>query len=184
MNARTKSAAQKKTAASKNETATATDGNAALQVAPEQTTAVPLPNVEAVKPGDLKPLAFLHDIWATVMPGEIDPETLDNPGYWRFARNRFKAGDEVWVTADNMAWRAWLIVTAVEHEIKVRIRDIVELEERTEREIDVGPYLVRNCGMIKRFCVIRKDDGKELKTGLRNQIEAIQYATDQINANR
>lgn len=156
-----------------------------VKAAAEETNVIDWPNVSPFKPGDVAPRLNLHNSWATIAPGEMDPSTLENPKYWSFLKGRFTEGDDIRVTADNMSWIAeGYVVRGPAGDLMVKLIDIHEFQPPAEQYIDVGQYRIANRGAQKKYVVIDRNTGKELKTMLPTQIAALTYATEQQQASR
>lgn len=135
------------------------------------------------KPGEMKPSGYLNNRWETYAPGATNPESLEDPQYWVFMRALWKEGDEIRVTADDISWVAYGIVTnAQAGDIRVKFHDVIELEPRSEKEIEYQGYFIRNGGQIKKYYIANMKTGDVIREGLPTQREAMNYVDDQLKA--
>lgn len=174
--ATTKKAAAKKPAATK---ATATPAVEAVSDNP-----VP-PEVNGVRPGDLKLDDMMHQNWACFAPAHYTQEMVESRKFWIFAAKKMKDMDHVRVTAEDGSWVCWGIMRkTIGGEIVFQVYDWVELQEAPiANEIKINDYVIRHFGPVRQFAVVNSMDGTVVKEGYRTQSDALKYATGLIQAN-
>ena len=103
---------------------------------------------------------------------------------WIYMGARWTEGDLVRVTADDLSWTAFgMVKSAAGRSIEIKFYDVIEFEPRTEQEIRVGQWLVRNGGLIRKWYITDTVTGQDLRDGLSTMVAAITYINDQNRAN-
>lgn len=158
---------------------------ATAKVAPEVVTETPVPQVNGVRPGDLKLDDMMHQNWACLAPAHYSQEMIESRKFWIFASKKMKDMDHVRVTAEDGSWVCWGIMRkTIGGEIMFQVYDWVELQEAPiANEIKINDYVIRHFGPVRQFAVVNSLDGNVVKEGFRSQADALKYATGLIQAN-
>ncbi len=98
---------------------------------------------------------------------------------------KFKDLDTIRCTAEDGSWIAFAIIRrTVTMEINVQVFDWVELSApQIAKEIEIGDYLIRHFGAVRKFAVCNRVNNTIVKEGFQTQLQAMKYATDHIQAN-
>lgn len=157
----------------------------AAAVKPTVVEEQPVPEVNPVKPGDVKLEDMMHQNWACFAPSHYTQEMVESPKLWVFMGVRFKDMDSIRVTAEDGSWVALGYVRrSITMEVQVQIHDWIELQEsQIAEEIRINDYVIRHFGSVRKFAVVNTAGNKVVKEGFQTQADALKYATSQIQAN-
>lgn len=115
--------------------------------------------------------------WLFTVPQKVTPEQCMDEGYWQHVSMRFRAGDELIVTPDDMSWELVLAVIGCgnlyAHVIKKVLYDLKPLVAT----IKLPPiYKVDYHGRHHKWRVLR--EGKMLRDGFETEALARRYAAN------
>jgi len=148
-------------------------------------TPTPTREINALRPGDIKPVGQINNSWETILPADYTREELEDPRLWGFMAPRFREMDSIRVSADDCSWTAFGVVHQVvgsDASVKFPKQWYLELSPRSESELDINGHLIRNCGRIRKYVIFKKGTGNIIKEGCANQMEAIQYLNDHLKS--
>ncbi len=164
--------------------ATAKKKAAAPRTKPVAVVEKPVPEVNAVKPGDVKLEDMMHQNWACFAPSHYTQEMIESPKFWVFMAPKFKDLDSIRVTAEDGSWVALCYIRrSISMEVNVQVHDWIQLAEaQIAEEIRINDYVIRHFGTVRRFAVVNALNGTVVKEGFMKQSQALEYATSQIQA--
>lgn len=140
---------------------------------------------KAIRPGDIKPVGQINNSWETILPGDTTRRELEDPNLWTFMGPRFQEMDSIRVSADDCSWTAFGIVhQVVANDVSVKFPEkwYMQLAPRSESELDIDGHLIRNCGRIRKYVIVKKGTGAIIKEGCASQMEAIVYLKDHLKS--
>jgi hypothetical protein len=151
---------------------------------PAPTPVLRLP-VNPVRPGDVKQAAQMHNEWACFVPSDYVQSQVEDQKTWTFMAPKFKDLDLMRVTAEDGSWIAMAVIRrTVTMEINVQVYDWIELSApMIAKEIEIGDYIIRHFGTVRKFAVCNTATKSIVKEGFTTQLQAMKYATDHIQAN-
>lgn len=159
--------------------------SAAVAKKEEAPVQVPLPEVNPIKPGDVKLDDMMHQNWAMFAPAHYTQAMIESQRFWVFMAPKFKDLDAVRVTAEDGSWIALgYIRRSISMEVTCQITDWIELDEAAiAEEIKINDYSIRHFGAVRRFAVVNTVSNQVVKEGFTAQADALKYATSLIQAN-
>lgn len=134
-------------------------------------------------PLKLLPAEHYNRIYSVFLPPEAAMEEITAPGFWANVAKELRAGDEIKVMAEDMTWRAVLLIRAVgrvEAMVHVLAYDVMG-EAATVSAVDC-PYAVKWRGPARKWSVIRKDTQDVVKEDFPAQEAAGRWITDHMKA--
>lgn len=124
---------------------------------------------------------YVRSCWAVTAEAGTKPEDLAKLDYWAHVSSSLKPWDKIEVRAEDGAFYAELLVMqASRNWAKVRLINLVELNEEGPAAEKVEGHIVKWSGPHSKFRVIRESDGAVLHEGAPDKAAAHKWLTDHL----
>lgn len=123
----------------------------------------------------VEPIQYKSQVYRADMPAEMTVEDLLKPMTWINVKRKFPqimSGNLIQCVKEDMSLFVELFVIGVSgDQIFLKLLRSIALEEAAEDKSE-SAYLIKWCGPVKKYCLIRKSDNEELRSGFTSRLEA------------
>lgn len=139
--------------------------------------------VESVKRVDFGSAISRIQQFDAIVPSDLSEDQLEDRNLWALVAGQIKPGAEIRVVAADYSFVGTLFVTFVNGtDVRTRLISYSRFEVADEQDETVeGDYMVKLCG-VKRFCIIKRDDGTVIKENIATKKEAYRDLDDYLRA--
>lgn len=127
---------------------------------------------------------FQHTVvqFNAYVPEGTKKETILDHRYWAHVAGQVKPYSEIRVICEDGSYYCRLLVVYKNgSDIRVKALEFHDLE--SVKEVDEEQeYFVKSRGAVHKWCVVRKADGENIKTGFATQEEALRELADYMRA--
>jgi hypothetical protein len=123
---------------------------------------------------------FVRKGFRATVPAGVTWEQVLAPAYWTSVSDKIRAGDNIEVVPDNLAFYGRAIVTsAFGTRIEVQPLEHIVLDAVAPMDLaERSGFRVEDRGLTEKFCIVRLADGQTMATG----IETAALAHQQVHS--
>lgn len=130
--------------------------------------AKPTVQIFPLKPNSMTLMTYDNQVHNAIVPPDVTVDQLGKSEFWRLCAKNIRVFDEIRVIHEHHAFFARLLVTFSDGmNIVVKILEAHDLEGMITKGV-TDDYFVEMRGQ-KLWCIIRREDGTEIKTKMRDR---------------
>jgi len=139
--------------------------------------------IEPILVKDVALMQFQRQTHECITRTRLTVEQLQDERTWAFAATKLRLYDRLEIMDALASQLALGIVTYINGtNVRVQIYQVHQLSEATQKEIEYRDYIVRWAGVVQKWVIVGKEDGKILKADFATDRDGLRYLYDHYKA--